>query len=395
MRAVLISPNPAERTAFESAARVCGDRLTISRVLDDYPEPETLSRIVRAWAPETVILSMSQPEKAASLSLHLHREFEGIQLIGIHNAPDPEIFRKALHVRMRELVTPPFDPQRLSDLLDFIAADLRERPVKIGTTDRFFAFLPAKSGVGASTVAANTSWALSKSPDTPVLLADFDLSSGIAGFLFNAQHEHSVTDAINLANSLDEEAWRRLVKRAGNIDLLLSDAPRLPEHQNHNHKRVANLIEFARRNYSVINADLPDSFDDLSLDVMREANRIFLVTTPELPALRMAKLKALMLQKLELEDKTVLLVNRMTKKSELTEEEIEKTVGLPIFTTFGCEYYDVTAAAMKARPAVKLAPGFAAFAAKLLQQKIVSVPKRRFIERFAVVPARYAFWSGS
>ena len=395
MRAVLISPNPDERTAFEAAARPCGDRLTISRVLDDYPEAEALSRIVRAWAPETIVLSMNQPERAASLSLHLQREFEGIQVIGIHSTPDPEIFRKALHVRMRELITPPFDPQHLSNLVEWIAADLQERPVRIGTTDRFFAYLPAKSGVGASTVAANATWALSNIPDTRVLLADFDLSSGISGFLFNVQHEHSVTDAINLANSLDEDAWRRLVKRVGDIDLLLSDAPRLPEPHSHNHKRVANLIEFARRNYSVINADLPDAFDDVSLDVLREANRIFLVTTPELPALRMAKLKALMLQKLELENKAVLLVNRMTKKSDLTGQEIENTVGMPIFATFGCEYHDVAAAAMKARPATKLAPDFSAFAAKLSEQKIVSRPKRRFIERFAVVPARYAFWSGS
>jgi pilus assembly protein CpaE len=394
MRGVLISPNPAERAAFEAAAKECSHKLTISRVLDDYPDPEALSRLVRAWAPETVILSLDRPEKAEILSQHLQREFEGIQLIGLHSSPDPEIFRKALHLRLRELITPPFDSNHLAELIDWISADLKLRPVKIGTTDRFFAFLPAKSGVGTSTIAANVTWALSKTPETKVMLADFDLSSGISGFLFNAQHEHSVSDAINLANSLDEETWRRLVKRVGEIDLLLSDSPRLPDEKNH--KKVASLIEFARRNYSVINADLPDSLDSLSLDVLREANRIFLTTTSELPALRLAKLKTLTLEKLELADKTVLVVNRLTKKSELTVEEIEETVGLPVFATFGCEYHDVTHAAMKARASTKLAPAFAEFAAKLLEKKKAeTAPKRRFVERFAVVPARYAFWSGS
>lgn len=391
MRAVLISPNPSERSAFESAAQACSDQLTISRVLENYPDPETLARIVRAWAPETIVLSMNEPEKAEILSQHLQREFEGIQLVGIHSSPDPDIFRKALHMRMRELITPPFEPQNLKRLLDWIAADLKERPVKIGTTDRFYAFLPAKSGVGASTIAANTTWALSKLPENRVLLADFDLSSGICGFLFNAQHELSITDAIQHANTLDDDSWQRLVARVSNVDLLLSDAPRIGEQ--HHQKKIANLIEFARRNYSVIAADLPDSLDALSLDVLREANRIFLTTTPELPALRLAKLKALMLHKLELDDKTVLLVNRFNKKSELTVEEIEKTVGLPVFATFGCEYQDVSYASMKARPSAKLASAFNDFAEKLLEKKIPSVPKRRFVERFAVVPARYAFWS--
>ncbi len=390
MRAVLISPNETERTEFEAAARACHHKLNLTRVLHDYPEPETLSRIVRAWAPESVILSMSHPQKAEILCQHLLKEFEGIQLLGIHTSQEPEVFRQVLHMRMRELITPPFNPQHLIHLIDWITEELKQRPVKFGTTDRFYAFLPAKSGVGASTIAANTTWALAKEPDSRTLLADFDLSSGITGFLFNAQHDHSVTDAINRSNELDDDSWHRLVKRVGNVDLLLSDAPRMPE--NENQKKVANLIEFARRNYTIINADLPDTFDPLTLNVLREANRIFLTTTPELPALRLAKLKALILQKLELMDKTVLLVNRFSKHSELSLDDIEKTVGIPVFCSFGCEYQDVVSATREARPSNKLRASFEAFADKLLQRN-VPVNKRRFIERFAVVPARYGFFA--
>ena len=54
---------------------------------------------------------------------------------------------------------------------------------------------------------------------------------------------------------------------------------------------MAQLIEFTRRNYNIVNADLPDTFDETTLAVLRDANKILLVTTPELPALRLAHLK--------------------------------------------------------------------------------------------------------
>jgi pilus assembly protein CpaE len=394
MRGILIAPNESQRTQFETAAAQCHHKLALSRVLSAYPEKAELSRIVRAWAPEIVFIGMDDLAAAEVLSRHLTQEFPAIQQVAVDTSQGPEAFRRVLHLRMRELLTTPFEIPEFLDMLERRAQELDSHPVRIGTTDRFYAFLPAKSGVGTSTIAANLTWALSKitdnkMTDTRVLLADFDIHSGVTGFLFNAENEYSLTDAINRTKDLDENSWQRLVKSVGNIDLLLSGAPRLPDQVHH--KQISNLIEFARRNYTVINADLPGAFDDMTLAVMRDANRIFLTTTPELPALRLAKLKVLTLRKLDLETKTTLLVNRFSKRAELTLEQIEETVGLPVYASFGCEYDDVMKATREARPSLKLAHSFAKMAAKLVDKKVPESPRARFIERFAVVPTRYSF----
>jgi len=117
--------------------------------------------------------------------------------------------------------------------------------------------------------------------------------------------------------------------------------------------QVSQLIEFARRNYDTIAMDLPDTLDEATLTALRDANRIFLVTTPELPALRLARLKVLLLQKLELLDKTSLVVNRFGAFSEVKLEDIEKVVGLKVLTTFPSDYADVTKAVREGRPAPK------------------------------------------
>ena len=161
--------------------------------------------------------------------------------------------------------------------------------------------MPAKAGVGASTIAANATWAFCERPDTNVLLADFDMASGVTEFMFDTKHDHNLADAAMRGKELDDDSWQRLVKKVGKTDLLLS-ALRAWE-KGFRACKSLNWSEFARRNYKVVSADVPDTLDETTLAVLREANRIFLVTTPELPALRLARLKILLLQTLNLHDK--------------------------------------------------------------------------------------------
>jgi pilus assembly protein CpaE len=252
-----------------------------------------------------------------------------------------------------------------------------------------FAFVPAKPGAGASTIAANTTWAFSRMQKPQVLLADFDLSSGIAGFLFKTEHEHQITDALSRSHELDDEGWQRLVKKLGNIDLLPSGAPCIAESITGG--QVHRLVEFIRRNYDLSSADCSDTLDDVSLAVLRDADRIILVTSAELPAVRMAKLKTHLFHKLDLADKIQMVVNRTRKGASLTLSEIEEIVGLPVFASFPCDYADVTKSIQNGSSSSALSHSIEAFAAKLLDKKPTLEKRVRFLERFAIMPLRYTF----
>jgi pilus assembly protein CpaE len=389
MRALLICPDADVRGAFQKTA----DRYSVMRVtkaMDHYPDEEGMRRLIRMWAPDVIFLSMEDAYGAGQVSRQINSEFPTIQRIGLSKAEEPAVFRLALQLRMAELLVPPFDDDRFLEMLKRLSEHLTLHPAKTGNSGQIFAFMPAKGGVGSSTLAANTAWGFADLPDSHVLLADFDVSSGMTGFMFNAEHDFSLRDAAARKKELDEETWQRLVKKVGNIDLLLSGAPAIddgiaPED-------VQPVLDFARRSYSVVGADISDTIDERSLAVLREANKIFLVTTPELASLRMAKLKVMALRKLEFEDKTRLLLNRVTRKMDLKLDEIQTTVGLPVFATFPCEYADVSAAARKAQASPRLASSIKAFVAKINERTAPEKKKKaRFIERFAMVPARYGF----
>ena len=288
MRAILICPNENLRKEFEQAIAPHW-MLNVSRTLDTYPSADDLRRVVRAWAPEIVFLNIESTAMAEIISRSLEAEFPAIQRVAIHPSQDVSVLRQVLHLHMTQFLASPFENGEVAQVLDQLERDLEVRPATIDSTDRFFAYVPAKAGVGASTIAANTTWAFSQMENTHTLLADFDMASGITEFLFDAKHDRNLADTAAHGKQLDDDAWRSLVKRVGNIDLMLSGAPRVGE--GIPRAQIAHLIEFTRRNYNVVNADLPDTFDETTLAVLRDANKILLVTTPELPALRLAHLK--------------------------------------------------------------------------------------------------------
>lgn len=389
MRAILVCPDQTLRQQLEQSAAESAN-LALSKCVDFYPSHDALSRMVRVWAPEVMFVSLEDPDLAAEVCQQMDAEFPGVQRIAVSDSQDPSILRLALRLRVREALIAPFHEQEFTRVLAEVEKHLESHPATIGCSDRLFAFMPAKAGVGASTIAAGLTRAFADFPNARPLLADFDSYSGVTGFLFNLDHEFTVNDAAKLSGHLDDESWGRLVRTVGNIDLLLSGAPRLDD-QEIRPGAITNLLTFVRRNYSVIGADLPDTLDGATLSILREANRIFLVTTPELPALRLARQKMGLFRKLEIEDRVSLLVNRTTKRMEVTLNQIEEMIGLPIAANFPSDYRSVLHAIREGTQPDGLAPNFHEFAQKLLNCQVQPKPKQRFIERFAVVPLRYGF----
>ncbi len=388
MRAILICPNPELRATFEKIVSL-HNPLKLAKCLDHYPDAGSFRRTLRLSAPDVVFVSVEDSEAAERITRQLDTEFSSLQRVALSASEDPATLRLALLLRMAELLVPPIDNENFTGMLNRLGKHLELHKPTTGEPGKIFAFMPVKGGVGASTIAANASLAFAEMEGSSVLLADFDIYSGVTGFMFKAEHDFSLTDAIRRHKELDDEAWQRLIRKAGKLDLLLSGAPMIDEVLTG--AQIVPVLDFARRTYSMVCANISDAFDERSLAVMREANKIFLVTTPDLASLRLARLKAFCMRKLEWEDKTRLIVNRVTRRMELSIEQIEETVGVPVYATFPCSYANVTRATRNGEASPKLAPYVKAFVEKVLDKKAPEPKRPRFIERFAVVPARYEF----
>ncbi|MCZ2148105.1 MAG: hypothetical protein LC126_10030 [Bryobacterales bacterium] len=341
LRAIIICPDFKLGAALKDVLDDLG-LCYICRVLHNYPNEAALMRVIRATAPQVVFLSIESIRPALELASALESNVPGIQMIALGRNKTTQILEELIHSDVREFLPAPFHKQQIIDALIRIRKIVERKPPAIDSTDRLYSFLPAKAGVGASTVAVNASIAAAAEANSRVLLSDFDLNSGIVQFMLKLDSKYSVVEAAKRAVEMDENIWDGLVAGCGNLDLLGAG----DGHPSHRLEpvQVQYLLDFARRHYRVICADLSGNMEQYTLEIMQESKRIFLICTPELPAMYLARKKYALLKSMDLADRVSLLLNRYKPGLAIGPEEVEDAVGLPVAMALPNDYNGVHAA---------------------------------------------------
>lgn len=367
-------------------------RVGVVRTVDHYPDLVELTRLIRAAAPHILFVSTESMTRAAELVRQTESNAPGIQIIAISRASDPEVLLESMRAGIREFIALPFHLQQIEDSIARAQEQLSKRPPTFEASDMVYSFLPSKAGVGTSTIALNVAVALSNVPETPVILSDFDLNSGMMRFMLKLDNGYSVADAAEHAIEMDEALWPQLVTSIGSMDVL--HAGKLNPGFRIEATQIRHLIDFMRRNYRALCFDLSGNLEKYSLEIMHESKRIFLVCTPEIPSLHLAREKYSFMKSLDLEDRVNVLVNRVSNRPVITPEQIEQILGLPVMMTFPNDYNGVHRALTAGRaiePSTELGRGFTRLAQTLVERRATPPPaasKKRFIEYFSIIPSR-------
>lgn len=338
------------RGAIICPDRELGDRLIgalldshligIVRRMEAYPSAVDLARFMRAAAPEVIFVSIEGRQASLEIAKRIDDLAPGVQVVAVNRTCDPPTLLETMRVGIREFLSPPFEQPAVVEALERVADLVRQSPPAFETTDSVFAFLPAKAGSGATTIAVNASLALAKMPDTQVLLADLDLNSGLVGFMLTLHNTpYSIVDAAENALELDENLWSKLVSSKDGLNVL--PAGRLAPGFRIEGAQIRNILAYARRHYSTICVDLSGMMERYSMEVLHEAKGVFLVTTSELPSLHLAREKLNFLRSQELHGRVHIILNRAQKREQISIEEIEKLFGMPVHMTIPNDYAGV------------------------------------------------------
>jgi pilus assembly protein CpaE len=366
--------------------------VALVRCLEHYPPEADLLRLLRSVAPQAILLSVEDLQAAAEVARDVERLAPGTQVLAFGHAASQQVLLEMMRAGVREFLQAPFEGDGVPAAIRRAQESARHFAPAADLTENVFSFLPAKAGVGTTTLALNLSVALSRRPDTRVLLVDFDLNSGLVGFMLKLDPRYSVTVAAENAFQLDEHLWGQLVSSTGTLDVL--PAGKMAPGFRIEPPQIRAMLDFARRQYKAICFDLSGNMEKYSVEIMHESKRVFLVCTAELPSLHLAREKLSFLRAAELEDRVRLVVNRSTKRDAVSSAEIEQLLGLPVDSVFPNDYRSVHKAVASGNPIeadTELGKKLAGEAEALLSgNKPPVINKRRFVEYFSLVPARYS-----
>jgi pilus assembly protein CpaE len=381
-RSIVISPDLEIGKKLTAALEASG-HVEITRALDHYPTGVELIRTVRALAADILFIDFGSLKDGLEIVHILEVEGSPLQIVGFDKKLDPAVMRETMRAGVREFLAEPFEARTLIETLASIKGHLDKRPAVYQATNQIFTFLPSKAGVGTSTIAVNVSAALSRRANSHVLLADFDLSSGMLRFMLKLTNEFSVPDALQRSADVDENLWPQLVTTIQGMDVL--HAGRLNPNYRVDAAQIASLMAFMRRSYHVLCFDLSGNMEKYSIELMQESKRILLVCTGEIPSLHLAREKMLFLKELGLSGRIAVILNRVQKHPLFSKVQVEDLLGVPVVRVFANDYQAVTRAVENGKlleTDSELGKSFTEFAAQLVDQPGVKIEpgKRRFLE---------------
>jgi pilus assembly protein CpaE len=350
-------------------------------------------RDLRSWTSLIERLEFLRPEVVlldiTGLPLPLEDAVRGVRaslpdsmLVALDTTAQPETILAAMRAGANEFLYLPLG----SNLRKAVArrAEVRPRPPENSRpSGRVLGFLAAKGGCGATTIACHLAVELGRVSAQRAehsLLADLDLQSGIVGFLMKVKSPYSVLDAVQNLHRLDISYWNALVSAEWpGLEIIAAPSGYLPKDAVPG-ESLGKVVTFARAHYAWTVVDLGCILNLATVTVIEEIDDIFLITTLEVPALHQAKLAVQTLVNAGFGNRLHVILNRTPQRPDVTAEELERILGLPIDTMLPNDYYALYDAFCKGKllpPGSHLSRQLSSFAMRLAGAP-VEKGKRRF-----------------
>ena len=258
-------------------------------------------------------------------------------VIALHNTAEPELILSALRAGAHEFLHPPLKAN-LQQALERKSLERNKTRERLKQKGKVVGFLSAKGGCGATTIACHTAAQLGRQ-DKRVLLADLDLDAGMIRFLMKSKSPYSVLDALNNLHRLDASYWNALISN-GLPGLEIIAAPQaLASKQQPNQEQMQNMLTFCRGQYDFTIVDLGRSLNLTAMNSLEEIDETYLVTTLDVPALHQSKQIIQTLSGVGYgRERLRLVLNRMPQRLDVTPDELEKMMSLPVFATLPNDY---------------------------------------------------------
>lgn len=272
------------------------------------------------------------PDPEAAFSLVSQLSAAGTRVAVVAPSQDAALLLRALRAGAREFALSN-DAQKLE-----VAVRNLARPVPGAAASLVTAVFAAKGGLGATTLAVNLAAALAASGDRTCVV-DLDLQLGDVLSFLDLQGGYAISDVIANVRRLDRDLLDASVKRHRSGLAVLSQSERLEEAEHVSPASVASMLPFLRQHYGHVFVDGIRGFDELGLAALDACDRVLLVVTQEVPAVRNAQRCVEIFRRLGYPDaKLQLLVNRFHKGSSITCQVISETVSLPVTATIANDY---------------------------------------------------------
>lgn len=300
--------------------------------------------VARKLQPDVMLMDINMPDmdgiKATEI---ITSELPNTSVIMMSVQGEQDYLRRSMLAGARQFLTKPFTTDELFEAIrqvyrldtskrrnfqfQAVGAGGGGKSEEGGEQGRIFCIYSPKGGVGRTTIATNLAVALKQLTNKKVALVDGSLFFGDVGVLLNLPKPKTILELVSRINELDEDLIRDvMVPHSSGIKVLL--APLQPqEGELVQAAHVTRILQELRHSFDYVIVDTWPSFSEQVLAMTDIADRILLLMTLELPAIRNTRSFLDICEKLGYPpDKVQLIVNRADSKLGIRTESVEDTL---------------------------------------------------------------------
>jgi pilus assembly protein CpaE len=266
-------------------------------------------------------------------------ELATIPVLAIAQGDDVEERVRLLEAGADDVVSRPVDPLELQLRMDTLLVQPIETPADpvmalvprpepaARTGPAVLAFLSAKGGAGTTTAAVNVACALARSGRS-VAIVDLHLTFGSVALHLDVVPRFSIVEAVRDDQALDDpEALRAYATMRDNLAIF--SAPLTPDQAEMvTAEHVRQLLTMLSAAFDVTVVDVGSGFDERTVTVAGIADRLVLLSTPEIPALRAVRSLVGALAEYETDaSRHIHVLNHLFPADMITREEVRAALG--------------------------------------------------------------------
>ena len=222
-------------------------------------------------------------------------------IIGRYN--DIALYRELVRNGISEYLVHPVGMPEVLNAVAGIFVDPEAAPL-----GRSIAFIGAKGGVGASTIAHNCAFGISSLFMTETVLADLDLPYGTANIDFDQDPALGIAEAVFSPERLDEVFLDRLLTKCSEHLSLLAAPSLLDRAYDFDRSAFQPILEILQRTAPISVLDVPHQWSEWTRTLLSEVDEVVITAIPDLANLRNTKNIIDALKKLRPNDKAPHLV---------------------------------------------------------------------------------------
>jgi pilus assembly protein CpaE len=266
---------------------------------------------------------------------------------------------KALHLGVKECLTLPVQPQEFQEAVNRLLVRTTPKPPEESSPkSNMITFLGCKGGLGATFLASNLAYLLSREHRGQVLLVDLDLQYAQMAYFFDIQTRHSLNEAVTHLNELDHSFLQNLLYPYNKFLSLLPAPARLEEAETVTPDNLGKVLSYLKNmpTFSWILLDAGHRMDEITLKALEHSDSLVLVTTPSIPALANTRKWLELLQLLELKLPLEIWLNAWSQSADLTLAEAADYLGMEVRGTIPFDPEAVNRSINQGQPLAETAP---------------------------------------